>query len=122
MLQEPIECPFCQQKLPDGSDAQYQQDIDDIAEFQATYTRETDVTLDTLQANLQDVLAAVDVTEYKDKIALLKSSADVAKYKAEQAKLQKEADELTSKATAARRAFNIATGEIAELNKQVVNT
>lgn len=68
------------------------------------------------------MLAAVDVTEYKDKIALLKSSADVAKYKAEQAKLQKEADELTSKATAARRAFNIATGEIAELNKQVVNT
>ncbi len=195
-------CPFCQQKLPDGFDeeiaacfdAQYQQDINDIADFQATYTRETDAILDTLQANLQDVLATVDVTEYKDKIALLKSSieinkqriagkvkeptsvvaledtdsllieigtlideinrqinanndvvndkkakktssvnqvwehlafmlsADVAKYKAEQVKLQKEADELTSKATAARRAFNAATGEIAELNKQVVNT
>ncbi len=195
-------CPFCQQKLPAGFDdeiaacfdAQYQQDIDDITEFQATYSRETGAILDTLQTNLQDVLATVDLVEYKDKIALLKSSIeinkqrisgkvkeptsivaledtdsllieigtliddinrqikanndvvndkkakkaacvnqvwehlafmlsrDVATYKAEQAKLKKEADDLTAKATAARRAFNAATGDIAELNKQVVNT
>lgn len=195
-------CPFCQQKLPVGFDdeiaacfdAQYQKDIDDIAEFQATYIRETSAILDTLQANLQDVLATVDLVEYKDKIALLKSSIEINKqriagkvkeptsivaledtdsllieigtiiddinrqikanndvvndkkakktacvnqvwehlafmlscevtnYKSEQARLKKEADDLTAKATAARRAFNAATGDIAELNKQVVNT
>ena len=49
-------------------------------------------------------------------------SGEVANYKSEQLKLKKEADELTSKASAARRAFNTTTGEIAELNKQVVNT
>ena len=78
-------CPFCQQKLPVGFDdeiaacfdAQYQQDIDDITDFQATYIREISAILDTLQANLQDVLATVDLVEYKDKIALLKSSIEI---------------------------------------------
>jgi len=78
-------CPFCQQKLPNGFDediaacfdAQYQQDIDNIQAFQATYVRETNTIIDTLQANLQDVLAAVDLVEYKDKLALLKSSIEI---------------------------------------------
>ncbi|MHB1155084.1 MAG: AAA family ATPase, partial [Eubacteriales bacterium] len=78
-------CPFCQQKLPTGFDediktcfdVQYQIDIDDIVKFQAAYTRETNAILDTLQANLQDVLATVELVEYKDKLALLKSSIEI---------------------------------------------
>ena len=43
-------CPYCQQKLPANFeadiaatfDAQYQQDIRDLGQFQATYIRETD--------------------------------------------------------------------------------
>ena len=78
-------CPYCQQKLPAGFeaeiaacfDAQYQQDIDDIRAFQTTYVRETSSILSTLQANLQDVLPTVDYSEYKDKIALLKSSIEI---------------------------------------------
>jgi wobble nucleotide-excising tRNase len=49
-------------------------------------------------------------------------SADIAAYKKNQADIQKEIDELTSKANNAKRDLRTLAGEIADLNKQVVNT
>lgn len=74
-------CPYCQQVLPVGFeeeiaacfDAQYQQDIADLREFEAVYKRETAAILEKLTANMQDVLPTVDLGEYKDKLALLDS-------------------------------------------------
>lgn len=74
-------CPYCQQTLPTGFeeeiaacfDAQYQQDIEDLREFEAVYKRETAAILEKLTSNMQDVLPTVDLGEYKDKLALLDS-------------------------------------------------
>lgn len=74
-------CPYCQQTLPAGFeeeiadcfDAQYQQDIDDLREFETVYKRETAAILEKLTGNMQDVLPTVDLDEYKDKLALLDS-------------------------------------------------
>lgn len=74
-------CPYCQQTLPAGFeeeiaacfDAQYQQDIADLREFEAVYKRETAAILEKLTGNMQDVLPTVDLGEYKDKLALLDS-------------------------------------------------
>lgn len=78
-------CPYCQQKLPVGFDeeiaacfdAQYQQDIDDLREFETVYKRETTAILEKLTGNMQDVLPSVDLTEYKDKLALLESKIKI---------------------------------------------
>lgn len=78
-------CPYCQQALPVGFedeiaacfDAQYQQDIDDLREFESVYKRETAAILEKLTGNMQDVLPSVDLTEYRDKLALLESKIKI---------------------------------------------
>lgn len=78
-------CPYCQQKLPANFeadiaatfDAQYQQDIRDLGQFQATYIRETDGILRLLQANTADVMPSIDLKAYQDKLALLESNFEV---------------------------------------------
>ncbi len=78
-------CPYCQQQLPANFDAeiaacfdaQYQQDISDLREFESVYRRETMAILEKLTANMQDVLPTVDLSEYKDKLALLESKISI---------------------------------------------
>ena len=78
-------CPYCQQVLPVGFedeiaacfDAQYQQDIADLREFESVYKRETSAILEKLTGNMQDVLPTVDLGEYKDKLALLESKIKI---------------------------------------------
>lgn len=78
-------CPYCQQKLPANFeadiaatfDAQYQQDIRDLGQFQATYIRETDGILRLLQANTADVMLSIDLKAYQEKLALLESNFEV---------------------------------------------
>ena len=78
-------CPYCQQKLPANFeadiaatfDAQYQQDIRDLGQFQATYIRETDGILRLLQANTADVMPSIDLKAYQEKLALLESNFEV---------------------------------------------
>lgn len=78
-------CPYCQQTLPAGFedeiaacfDAQYQQDIADLREFESVYKRETAAILEKLIGNMQDVLPTVDLGEYKDKLALLESKIKI---------------------------------------------
>lgn len=78
-------CPYCQQPLPAGFedeiaacfDAQYQQDIADLREFETVYKRETAAILEKLTGNMQDVLPTVDLSEYKDKLALLESKIKI---------------------------------------------
>ena len=77
-------CPFCQQALPAGFDqeiaacfdAQYQRDIADLRSFEAVYKRETAAILQKLAGNMRDVLPTVDLTEYRDKLALLQSKTE----------------------------------------------
>lgn len=78
-------CPYCQQKLPANFeadiaatfDAQYQQDIRDLGQFQATYIRETDGILRVLQANTADVMPSIDLKTYQEKLALLESNFEI---------------------------------------------
>ncbi|MGM9603188.1 MAG: AAA family ATPase [Faecousia sp.] len=78
-------CPYCQQALPAGFedeiaacfDAQYQQDIADLREFEAIYKKETAAILEKLTGNMQDVLPTVDLGEYRDKLALLESKIKI---------------------------------------------
>ena len=78
-------CPYCQQKLPQDFeadiaacfDAQYQQDIRDLGQFQSVYTRETSEIVRTLQANLDDAMPAVDLKAYQAKVALLESNFEI---------------------------------------------
>ena len=78
-------CPYCQQALPEGFedeiaacfDAQYQQDIADLREFESVYKRETAAILEKLTGNMQDVLPTVDLGEYRDKLALLESKIKI---------------------------------------------
>lgn len=75
-------CPYCQQKLPDGFgddiaacfDAQYQQDLQDLQQFGNAYERETQEIVRVLKANMNDVMASIDITFYRDKVALLESN------------------------------------------------
>ena len=78
-------CPYCQQSLPKSFDediatcfdAQYQQDIDALKEFQAVYVKETSAIIQSLKDNMQDVLPSVDLTEYKDKLSILERSIQI---------------------------------------------
>lgn len=78
-------CPYCQQKLPANFeadiaatfDAQYQQDIRDLGRFQQTYERETAGIVRVLQVNATDVMAAVDIKAYQEKLALLESNFEI---------------------------------------------
>lgn len=78
-------CPYCQQKLPEDFendiaatfDAQYQQDIRDLGQFQTTYERETANILHTLRENTTDVMASIDLQAYQEKLTLLESKFEV---------------------------------------------
>lgn len=74
-------CPYCQQTLPVGFeneiaacfDAQYQQNIAHLHEFEAAYRSESAAIIRTLTANKQDVLPTVDLSEYNSQLTLLDS-------------------------------------------------
>lgn len=78
-------CPYCQQKLPEDFendiaatfDAQYQQDICDLGQFQTTYERETANILHTLRENTTDVMTSIDLQAYQEKLTLLESKFEV---------------------------------------------
>lgn len=78
-------CPYCQQKLPENFedeiaatfDAQYQQDIRDLGQFQATYDRETADIVRVLQANAGVAMPSVDLQSYQEKVSLLESKFEV---------------------------------------------
>ena len=78
-------CPYCQQKLPANFeadiaatfDAQYQQDIRDLGQFQTVYERETREIVRVLQANASDVMPTMDLTSYQEKLALLESNFEI---------------------------------------------
>lgn len=78
-------CPYCQQKLPATFetdiaacfDAQYQQDIRDLGQFQTTYTRETAEIVRVLTANMADAMPSIDLKAYQEKLALLESNFEI---------------------------------------------
>lgn len=80
-----VKCPYCQQKLPANFeadiaatfDAQYQQDIRDLGQFQIVYERETREIVRVLQANTSDVMPTIDLTAYQEKLALLESNFEI---------------------------------------------
>ena len=80
-------CPYCQQKLPANFeadiaatfDAQYQKDIRDLGQFQATYVRETDEILLLLQANTTDVMPSIDLKFYQERLTLIESNFEVSR-------------------------------------------
>lgn len=58
-------------------DAQYQQDIRDLGQFQTVYERETREIVRVLQANASDVMPTMDLTSYQEKLALLESNFEI---------------------------------------------
>jgi wobble nucleotide-excising tRNase len=78
-------CPFCQQVLPYNFesqiaacfDAQYQEDIYALQQFQGDYLSEMQRCIETSRANLQYVFPKLDLTEYKDKLALLEKLVEM---------------------------------------------
>ena len=78
-------CPYCQQKLPANFeneiaatfDAQYQQDIRDLGQFHATYSRETADIVRALQTNTTDAMPSLDLKAYQEKLSLLESKFEV---------------------------------------------
>ena len=78
-------CPYCQQKLPADFeneiaatfDAQYQQDIRDLGQFQSTYGRETVDIVRLLQTNTADAMPSLDLKAYQEKLSLLESKFEV---------------------------------------------
>lgn len=78
-------CPYCQQKLPANFeneiaatfDAQYQQDIRDLGQFQSTYGRETADIVRALQTNTTDAMPSLDLKAYQEKLSLLESKFEV---------------------------------------------
>lgn len=75
-------CPYCQQRLPEGFeadiaatfDAQYQQDIRNLEQYQQVYSKDTEDIIHVLKANTADVIASVDLKAYSEKLALLESN------------------------------------------------
>lgn len=78
-------CPYCQQKLPADFeneiaatfDAQYQQDIRDLGQFQTTYSRETADIVRALQTNSTDAMPSLDLKTYQERLSLLESKFEV---------------------------------------------
>ncbi|MDO4842690.1 MAG: AAA family ATPase, partial [Phoenicibacter congonensis] len=58
-------------------DAQYQQDIRDLGQFQSTYVQETAEIVRVLKANMDDVMATIDLKAYQERLALLESSFEI---------------------------------------------
>ena len=75
-------CPYCQQKLPDTFekdladcfDESYQLEVAQLAELLQAYKDAGNSLWKVLQNNLQDVFPKLDVTEYKDKMTILKNA------------------------------------------------
>lgn len=78
-------CPYCQQKLPADFeneiaatfDAQYQQDIRDLGQFQSTYGRETADIVRLLQTNTAGAMPSLDLKAYQERLSLLESKFEV---------------------------------------------
>ncbi len=78
-------CPYCQQKLPENFesdiaaafDASYQQNIRDICHFQQIYVKETTEIGKVLQTNISDVMAAIDLKPYQEKLDLLEKCFEI---------------------------------------------
>lgn len=78
-------CPYCQQKLPEGFendiaaafDAQYRQDIRDLGQFRTVYENETAAVLRVLKANTDNVPASLDLSAYREKLALLEKNFEI---------------------------------------------
>lgn len=75
-------CPYCQQTLPDDFenqiascfDKQYQADIDTLNTLLSDYKSTANALFTPLQVKPQDVFPKLDLTEYSDKLAILKST------------------------------------------------
>lgn len=78
-------CPYCQQKLPADFeneiaatfDAQYQQEVRDLGQFQSTYCRETADIVRVLQTNTADAMPSLDLKAYQERLSLLESKFEV---------------------------------------------
>ena len=74
-------CPYCQQMLPDDFeqelascfDAQYQIEIAALMQFRDDYAADMQDFINVLSGNLQEVFPKLDLTEYKDKLALFEN-------------------------------------------------
>lgn len=82
-------CPYCQQKLPANFeneiaatfDAQYQQDIRDLGQFQTTYSRETADIVRVLQTNTADAMPSLDLKACQERLSLLESKFEVNRHR-----------------------------------------
>lgn len=78
-------CPYCQQELPPDFeqevaacfDRQYQQDVNDLRQFQSRYSAETDEIIRRLRANMTDVMPTIDLADYQEKLAVLEGRFEV---------------------------------------------
>ncbi len=77
-------CPYCQQVLPDNFeeqissifDDQYQSDLNAVRSFKQSYERNLSSMITTLGANASTQYSKLNLTEYIDKLELLKSVAN----------------------------------------------
>lgn len=89
-------CPYCQQKLPgnfdkelaDCFDAQYQENIAAINEFQSTYSYEMDNVVRVLEVNIANAMPGLDFSNYEIKLKLLRDAITINEQRIE-AKLKK---------------------------------
>lgn len=78
-------CPYCQQTLPADFenqitscfDAQYQEDTQQIARYHSVYRELANALFIPLQNNLKDAYPKLDLTEYRDKLTILKNAIQV---------------------------------------------
>lgn len=78
-------CPYCQQKLPVSFeddllkcfDAQYQEDIAAISNFQSVYVSEMSSLVRTFESNLDDVLPGLNTDEYQAKVKNFKDAITI---------------------------------------------
>lgn len=78
-------CPYCQQKLPVSFeddllkcfDAQYQEDIAAISNFQSVYVSEMSSLVRTFESNLDDVLPGMNTDEYQAKVKNFKDAITI---------------------------------------------
>lgn len=78
-------CPYCQRELPPDFeqeiaacfDRQYQQDVNDLRQFQSRYGAETDEIIRRLRANMDDVMPTIDLADYQAKLAVLEGRFEV---------------------------------------------
>lgn len=78
-------CPYCQQKLPVSFeddllkcfDAQYQENIAAISNFQSVYVSEMSSLVRTFESNLDDVLPGMNTDEYQAKVKNFKDAITI---------------------------------------------